>query len=238
MFKAKVLAMCVCPVLAAPPAILAVHAPARHAVARVLHRAAQRLDGPAHHTQHAIAAAPLPCAPSLVTAGGGLPVVGGGIIGGGPVAPVALADLGPLGGGSGGGGGSPFPGGYGSGGGGYYGGGGYGSGGGGGGGGGGGYGSGGGSGSGGGGGSNPTAPATTPVATAPILPGTGAPIVGGGPVSVTPVVLSPIVPPVSGPASTPVSGAPEPEEWALMVVGFGLIGALVRRRRRGTLIGA
>jgi hypothetical protein len=32
-------------------------------------------------------------------------------------------------------------------------------------------------------------------------------------------------------AGAPFSGAPEPEGWALMLVGLGLAGASVRRRR-------
>lgn len=79
MIKAKLLALCVCPVLATPPAILAVNRPARHAVAHLLHHAANRLDGhlPTPVAPPALAAAE--CAP-LVTAssgGGGLAAPGG-----------------------------------------------------------------------------------------------------------------------------------------------------------------
>ena len=84
MIRSKLLVMCVCPALAAPPAILALSPPARHAMAHVLHRAANHLD---HHEtpvpgqrQFAI----VPCAPSLAAADYGLPVVssGSGDIGG------------------------------------------------------------------------------------------------------------------------------------------------------------
>ncbi len=97
MLKAKVLAMCVCPTLAVPPAVIAVHAPARHAVAHLLHRAAHRLDRA--EPVPAVAATPaaaLPCAPSLAAAGGGgaLPVVGGSSIGGTGEAGLILAATG------------------------------------------------------------------------------------------------------------------------------------------------
>ncbi len=69
MIKAKLIALCVCPAVTAPPAIMAVSPPARHAVAYVLHRAARRLD----HTPRAAAqpplvaalAAPAPCPPVI-----------------------------------------------------------------------------------------------------------------------------------------------------------------------------
>lgn len=107
MIRAKVLAMCVCPVVAAPPTLLALHPPARHAVAHMLHRAARRLD---HEPTPAplAAAVPLPCAPSLASADGELPVVGGALIGGNnEVGPLAFANNSPstgIGGGYGGGG--------------------------------------------------------------------------------------------------------------------------------------
>lgn len=69
MIKAKLLAMCVCPALGAPPAILAVSPPARHVVVHALQHAARRLDhhvpslGPAPGT--ALAAAAPPCAPAI-----------------------------------------------------------------------------------------------------------------------------------------------------------------------------
>lgn len=76
MLKAKVLAMCVCPAAVAPPAILAFHPPARHAVAHALHNAANHLD----NRPTATAAAAAPCLPALA---GGVP--GDGLLGGGPV---------------------------------------------------------------------------------------------------------------------------------------------------------
>ena len=77
MLKAKLLAMCVCPALLTPPAILAVHKPARHAVAHLLHRAAEHLDQ-----------AP----PPMVAAVDCLPVVAGGVAPEGvpPVGEIAL----------------------------------------------------------------------------------------------------------------------------------------------------
>lgn len=35
-----------------------------------------------------------------------------------------------------------------------------------------------------------------------------------------------------GEASTPTAGVPEPATWAMMIAGFGLVGASLRRRRR------
>ena len=74
MIKAKLLAMCVCPALLAPPTILAVHKPARHAVAHLLHRAAERLD---HAASAPVAVAAVDCLPVVASGGGaGLPVIG------------------------------------------------------------------------------------------------------------------------------------------------------------------
>lgn len=121
MLKAKLFAMCVCPVLAAPPAILAVHKPARHAVARVLQRTAARLDDrPLAIVQPQLAE--LPCVPILAdTGGGGVPGLGGFAPGGlglptlaGPATQIAQVAPGPFGGffsGGGGGGGGNFGGG-------------------------------------------------------------------------------------------------------------------------------
>ncbi|MBV8973339.1 MAG: hypothetical protein JO290_13730 [Sphingomonadaceae bacterium] len=95
MLKAKAIALCVCPLVAAPPAVIAVHTPSRHAVAHLLHRAADRLD---HAAPRPAVVAPasraLPCAPSLASAGGSLPVVGGDLIGGlgEPLPTLASAD--------------------------------------------------------------------------------------------------------------------------------------------------
>ena len=35
--------------------------------------------------------------------------------------------------------------------------------------------------------------------------------------------------------STPVSAAPEPASWSMMILGFGAAGAILRRRRRRVL---
>ncbi len=85
MLKAKVLAMCVCPAAVAPPAIIAFHPPARHAVAHLLHRAANRLD----HPRVAAVALPSACLPIA----GGVPAIGG--PGEAPAGGIALAALGP-----------------------------------------------------------------------------------------------------------------------------------------------
>jgi len=58
-----------------------------------------------------------------------------------------------------------------------------------------------------------------------IIPGGGG---GGGGITVT-------APPGGGggnPPPPPVPGVPEPGTWAMMIVGFGLLGAFLRRRRR------
>ena len=178
MIRAKVLAMCVCPAAVVPPTILAVSPPARHAFAHMLHHAANRLDHKAPHGEQRLASA-LPCAPSIVAGGTGLPVTGGDVIGG---TGAALASSPP----------ADTPsifaandsanrfgygvGGYGGGIGAYGGGSGY-------------------SGGGAGDGRQP-------------------------PIQLTHQVL---VPPA-------VSGAPEPAAWMFLVVGFGLIGAIGRRR--------
>ena len=68
-----------------------------------------------------------------------------------------------------------------------------------------------------------------------ILPG----IVGGGPIFpglVTPPDTGGGGPPVVVIPLTPVLGpVPEPSAWALLILGFGGVGALVRRRRRAQL---
>jgi hypothetical protein len=79
----------------------------------------------------------------------------------------------------------------------------------------------------------------TPVATvaATPLPGGAPPIVfpgitplpgGGGGIIFPPVVETPpVIPPVI-PPTTP--GVPEPATWAMMLIGFGMIGRTLRRR--------
>ena len=44
-----------------------------------------------------------------------------------------------------------------------------------------------------------------------------------------PPVIPPVIPPVSPPAAVP-----EPATWTMMLAGFGCLGGVVRRRRRGT----
>ena len=203
MLKAKLLAMCVCPVLATPPAILAVHRPARHAVAHLLHRVAHRLDASAKpdtppDTPIAVA---VPC--TSVVAGGGSVPVGGGLselAGGTGIVPVSSPNLG-------GGPSSSYAGGDNFGGG-NVGGGGY---------------TGGNVGGGGGGGfGGPSGPAggSSGGAISPVNP-------PGLPVPATPTAGPLPIGPV-----TQISGAPEPTTWLFLVVGFGSVGALVRTTRR------
>jgi hypothetical protein len=69
----------------------------------------------------------------------------------------------------------------------------------------------------------------TPIGPVIGFPGTPPDIGPGVPPDVTPIVLlPPDVPPVGG---TPTGGVPEPSAWALMICGFGAVGAALRRRR-------
>ena len=65
-------------------------------------------------------------------------------------------------------------------------------------------------------------------------PGTGGGGGGGGgtPGNPVPPVTPPVVPPVTPPVVPPVSAVPEPETWALMLLGMGLCGLVLRRRKR------
>jgi hypothetical protein len=54
-------------------------------------------------------------------------------------------------------------------------------------------------------------------------------LIPGGGGDVTNVVVNP---PGAGPS--PVPGVPEPESWVMLIIGFGLTGAALRRRRRLT----
>lgn len=83
MLKAKLLAMCVCPALLAPPAILAVHKPARHAVAHLLHHAAERLDQAPPPMVAAV-----DCLPVVAGGGPGVPGVGEVALPAGLLAPI------------------------------------------------------------------------------------------------------------------------------------------------------
>jgi len=64
-----------------------------------------------------------------------------------------------------------------------------------------------------------------PVGFVPILGGSGGGV-GGGVGGTPPATTAP-----PGIDQPPVSAVPEPATWASMVVGFGLVGALARRRR-------
>ena len=69
----------------------------------------------------------------------------------------------------------------------------------------------------------------------PGIPGGGG-VVGGVPTPpggggvVTPPPATTVPPPVTPPAITPVPAVPEPATWAMMLIGFGLVGGLLRRR--------
>jgi len=187
MLKAKLVALCVCPAVLAPPAIVAVHRPTRHAVAHLLQRAAHRLDNGVPAASPAPAQyANIPCAPTFAdTAGTGVPTIGG----------VGLATLLPPDGaiygdasraGSGSGGGGGF----------FLGGGGGGAG-------------------GGGGGGVPGATSgaiLTPVTTAPTD-------TAGGVIGAPPSV------------GGTMGSVPEPGTWALLVIGFGVVGVGLRYKR-------
>lgn len=203
MIKAKILAMCFCPALAAPPAILAVSPPARHAVAHVLHHAANRLEHRAAPVANAPQLALLPCTPSLVASDGALPIVGSTGLGG--IGGADLASLGILpasngsgqtafGGGSGYGGSSGF---------------------------------------GGGGGmtaSPADASHGASIARGETLPASGTgPTSAQAPV--VPVSFSASSPPPVFGSGSSASTAPEPAAWMLMITGFGMIGAVVRMKR-------
>ncbi len=210
MLKAKLLAMCVCPAVLAPPTILAVHKPARHAVAHLMQRAAHQLDdrvpavaAPPAPTQYAN----IPCAPTLADAGGGggggglVPGIGSGLANLSPAEGALYADASHPGNGIGFGGG-------------FFGGSSVGGGGG-----------GGGFGGGGGGGGG--------------IPGGGSGTVGGGttpgiPVSTPPTTLPPgggmtgAIPPGVG---TSMGSVPEPATWAMLVTGFTVVGVGLRYKR-------
>ncbi|MGI4878892.1 MAG: hypothetical protein ACRYG4_15545 [Janthinobacterium lividum] len=225
MIKSKLLAMCVCPALLAPPVVLATNKPARHAVAHMLHRAANHLDGPRARSVPAVQYAALPCAPTFAGTGNGLEFAGGPAVGGaalplGGALPQQLASadglpmprfgapgggLGrPLGGGGSGGGGS----------------------------------GGGGGGAPGGNGPGGTAPGGdspgggTPGGPGPGGPGTAGPGPGGPGIPGLPggpgfpgEPGSPVTPVI------PVSGVPEVHSWVFMISGFGIVGTVLRRTR-------
>ncbi len=120
MLKAKLVALCVCPAVLAPPAIVAVHRPTRHAVAHLLQRAAHRLDHgvPAALSLAAAPDAKVSCIPTLADAAGSgdVPTIGGvGLVSLVPADGAILGDASRGGNGPGSGGGF-FPGGGGGGG--------------------------------------------------------------------------------------------------------------------------
>lgn len=82
-------------------------------------------------------------------------------------------------------------------------------------------------------------PAAVVPAVATALPLAAAPAAAGGGLFIPPLVIpgggggitTLVTPPGSVPP-TPVPGVPEPATWAMMIIGFGLLGGLLRRRRR------
>jgi hypothetical protein len=73
----------------------------------------------------------------------------------------------------------------------------------------------------------PVLPGTPPPAGPPALPGIPPPGGGGG-VFVPPPINTTVVPPP--PPAT--SAVPEPASWAMMLVGFAMVGGALRRKRR------
>jgi hypothetical protein len=81
-----------------------------------------------------------------------------------------------------------------------------------------------------------TAVASPPTPIIPVTGGGGGPPVlsnipppGGGGGGFTPPIVTTTETPVTPP--TPVTPVPEPTTWAMMIVGFGLIGRALRRKR-------
>jgi hypothetical protein len=87
-------------------------------------------------------------------------------------------------------------------------------------------------------------PAAVVPAVATALPLAAAPAAAaaGGGLFIPPLVIpggggggtTTLVTPPSGGNPTPVPGVPEPGTWAMMIIGFGMLGGLLRRRRRTT----
>ena len=166
MLNSKLVAMCICPALLVPPAVLAVHKPARHATARLLHRAAARLD-PAPAPSAVIAP---PCTPTFASSADAS----------GPSGLDAPVNLGPFGSSAAG-----VPAGL-----------------------------------------SATAGASDTFASFGGSGGGGGSLQG---VLAPPVSNLPGITPDTG-TTGPVSGVPEPESWALMIIGFGLSGSALRWR--------
>jgi len=216
MISAKAAALCLCPAVAAPT-VLATQPAVRHAVAHVMHRAADRLDHsrPAHSV---VSKAPI-CTPapgalpaSAATAGAPeTPVASGGGQGTAGLDPAAAAtatgitapaaftaaaaSLAALRGDARG------------------------------------FGSGIGAGTGGAlsGSGAPTAAATAAPEPSAGQPGVAQPVVPQ-PVVALPVVAQPIVALTPEPIAS-TAGVPEPESWALLVIGFAVTGVAFRARR-------
>jgi hypothetical protein len=82
-------------------------------------------------------------------------------------------------------------------------------------------------------------PAAVVPAVASALPLAAAPAAAGGGLFIPPLLIpgggggitTLVTPPGSVPP-TPVPSVPEPATWAMMIIGFGLLGGLLRRRRR------
>mgnify|MGYP000176760204 CR=1 FL=1 len=83
-------------------------------------------------------------------------------------------------------------------------------------------------------------PAAVVPAVASALPLAATPAAAGGGLFIPPLIVpggggggitTLVTPPTSTP-NPPVPGVPEPATWAMMIIGFGLLGALLRRRRR------
>jgi hypothetical protein len=83
----------------------------------------------------------------------------------------------------------------------------------------------------------PGAPIFSPAVVPP--PGGGLPPGDGGTPEIIPPPGGPVPPGTGGPpgGGTPAAPVPEPAIWANMIVGFGAIGLLIRRRRRMTVLG-
>ena len=94
-------------------------------------------------------------------------------------------------------------------------------------------------------------PAVAPVAVAPVAAVPAIfPVAAGSGLLLLPMVvpaggggggfpIGAITPPGGGGAPPPpVPGVPEPRSWAMMIIGFGMLGGLLRRRRRALRITA
>lgn len=71
-----------------------------------------------------------------------------------------------------------------------------------------------------------------PTGEPPVIPPGEEPPTVVPPIEEPPTVFPPVVePPIGPPPVTPVTPVPEPGTWALMILGFGLLGARLRVRR-------